>query len=133
MNTTNTINPNRPFRPTSQTGQVDASALLLHDADANERHAVQVINRSMNLARASSRPISQRGARLIAATIHLGPHTALGRFAATGTLSSPSVASRATDELFDTYGNSTIPRPWWRALGTYLDAYIDREARRGTT
>lgn len=62
-------------------------------------------------------PVPAAIARLIAATIHLGPHTELGRFAATGTLD-PAAATR---ELHSAHARE-LPADWWLALDTYLQS-----------
>jgi hypothetical protein len=66
--------------------------------------------------------ISTATARLIAATIHRGETTALGRFAATGALD----PMQASVELWDGSINE-LPQAWWRAL----DMYLEQELRDG--
>ncbi|KXP06896.1 hypothetical protein [Tsukamurella tyrosinosolvens] len=59
--------------------------------------------------------ITTSTARLIAATMHHGPGSALGRFAATGELD----RLHATAEL-DHAHIRDLPADWWLALDTYL-------------
>lgn len=61
-------------------------------------------------------------ARLIAATIHGGPDTALSRFAATGELD-PNQSVRELDDI----AFHQLPPDWWLAL----DAYLREEADHG--
>lgn len=66
-------------------------------------------------------------ARLIAATIHRGPDTALGRFAATGVLD----AHAAAQELHSDSARE-LPPDWWLALDLYLQqAHRARTAAEG--
>lgn len=65
--------------------------------------------------------ISRDAARRLAATMHTGPATALGRFAATGELD----VARATVELWDHVTDA--PPEWWEAL----DRFLDQEVRYG--
>ncbi|MTD46708.1 hypothetical protein GKE82_21045 [Conexibacter sp. W3-3-2] len=81
----------------------------------NERVAHELINRAIKQAGPDG-TIGPATARLIAATIHRGETTALGRFAATGVLN----PLEASVELWDGSINE-LPPAWWRALDMYLD------------
>jgi len=87
-------------------------------AQRNEQRARRLIEPGL----CDPASVTTTTARLIAATIHAGPYTALGRFAACGAFD----AARIRDEL-DRLSSDQIPKPWRRALGTYIT-----EAHRGT-
>lgn len=65
-------------------------------------------------------------ARLIAATIHGGPGTALAAFAATGVLDQRG----ATAELNRTQMGD-LPSRWWFSLDAYLRRQAETEVRHG--
>lgn len=81
----------------------------------NERLAHERINEAVAQAGPAG-TISTTTARLIAATVHRGETTALGRFAATGVLN----PMQASVELWDGSINE-LPPAWWRALDLYLE------------
>lgn len=85
----------------------------------NEQRARTLIDQSVEDANSAGGTISRETARLIAATIHHGPTTALGRFAATGTLHPLA----ATVELWDSSIHE-LPTAWWRALDLYLSEEV---------
>lgn len=89
-------------------------------AERNERHARRVINNALRFA--PNGTISARTARLIAATVHAGPYSALWRFATTGVLD----AAWAATELAGC--KDELPAPWMRAL----DQYLRQEVPHGT-
>ena len=78
-----------------------------------------MINQSVEAANSAGGTISRETARLIAATVHRGPITALGRFAATGDLHPLA----ATVELWDSSIHE-MPTTWWRALDLYLSKEV---------
>lgn len=81
----------------------------------NEERAIARIERATAAAHRAGEPISTDTARLIAARIHQGEHTALGRFAANGRL----YRDAAISELWET-GINEIPIGWWRAFDQFL-------------
>lgn len=85
-----------------------------HGAAYNEPAAKRLIDHVV-AATPRGASIPERTARLIAATIHGGPGTALASFAATGVLDQPA----ATDEL-NLLDMGDLPTRWWFALDTYL-------------
>lgn len=82
---------------------------------SNEEQAIARIEQAIATANRAAQPISSDTARLIAARIHQGEHTALGRFAATGRLYRDAAAT----ELWET-GINEIPIGWWRAFDQFL-------------
>lgn len=90
------------------------------EALSSDHLAQQRIDRS--IARTPlGNPIPTATARLIAATIHHGPDTALGRYAASGQLD----RRQAIEELSQTAINDLAP-DWWLAL----DAHLRKEGSR---
>lgn len=87
-------------------------------AARNERLARRLINTAIT----AEQPLTTAAARLIAATIHTGPYTALERFARCGALE----GDRALDELHHLTDDG-LRRHWRQALATFITA----EARRG--
>lgn len=92
-----------------------------HDADNNE-HATVLIDEAVSRAQRNGTTITTAAARLIAASMHRGPATALCRFAATGRLSQ----LQATMELWD-HPMGGVPDHWWQAF----DLYLQQEAPDG--
>lgn len=82
----------------------------------NEHLARRRITRAVETAKNRGDVIDTDTARLIAATIHRGPTTALGRFAATGELD----RQLAGIELWESNIHELRPS-WWNALDTYLN------------
>lgn len=87
----------------------------------NERRARRLINNALRYT-PNGTGISARTARLIAATIHAGPYSALWRFATTGYLD----AGWAATELAGC--KDELPAEWLRAL----DEYLRQEVPHGT-
>ncbi|MEI2713619.1 MAG: hypothetical protein V9G04_10090 [Nocardioides sp.] len=78
------------------------------------------LKRAVASANSSGGVVSTNTARLLAAAIHEGPSTALGRFAASGDLNLPA----ATTELWD-LPIDDVPADWWSALNHYFEAEAD--------
>lgn len=95
--------------------------LPVQEAD-NQRRAKALIEEAIALAKQNGMATTTAGARILAATIHQGPTTALCQFAATGTLEQ----LQATAELWGSSVNE-VPVRWWRAL----DLYLQQEALDG--
>lgn len=93
--------------------------------ERSEQLAQSRIEHGLALARLNDEPILTETARLIAATIHRGPTTALCRFAAGGSLKGVDLL-QAHQELWDASVEET-PIPWWRALDAYLTDRLARE------
>lgn len=98
--------------------QTGATTAPVHEPE-NERLAHERIDRAISQAGPTG-TISTASARLIAATIHRGPTTALGRFATSGVLH----PMQASVELWDSSIHE-LPQAWWRALDMYLEQEAD--------
>lgn len=93
-----------------------------NESHPNEAQARREIDRAVAAANSSRSVISDGTARLIAATIHEGPGTALERFAATGQLDHAGASTELWDLPID-----SVPADWWRAMDHFLDEEAHHE------
>ena len=88
----------------------------------NEEHATVLIEEAITLSQRNATAITRAAARLIAASMHQRPTTALCRFAATGRLD----RLQATEELRNA-PMGQVPDRWRQAF----DLYLQQEALDG--
>ncbi|MGY0386403.1 hypothetical protein ACWZJV_05470 [Nocardioides sp. WG-D5] len=109
-------------------GRVTARSLLYGPIDHNERRAWRRIDKVTKRAHKKAKRIDEATARLIAATVHGGPGSALERFAATGHLINPKARTELEAVRF-----GTPPTRWLLALATFLEATdASKESNHGT-